>query len=514
MWNCLRRRNQSRSFGRRISDCTAQCLLIIIFILNTVISNTRPAIMRNGYIFFSSLIFILGFPRLTFGATIMAASPSAIDVQTAINNASNGDTVTVPAGSATWTTQVNITSKSITLQGAGIDQTTITRNTASDATIALNVSLRSTDFVTISGFTFLTVNNPANGILDVGATSIADGYPPNTFRITNCKFNHSPTNGGSAQGARSIMTGGVYGLIDHCTFLSSNSQGGQMITVNRDNSMSGVNTYHTPQSYGDTNNVCIEDCTFNAFARNDGAFDAYPGQKVVFRHNTVSNTFIGWHGYDSCNRSARLFEVYQNTFTFNNGQVGNNIVWRGGTGVVWGNTFDANWGDANGNGFISFLIYAADHVYVRPQAYAPSALWGSILPGVSPIAALGSAATGLAGVDGNFVRSGAVDQGYPLLDQPGRGSFPAGNPGNWPLKTTGYAAGEYEALDPVYQWNNVVGANRAPLAGVQSAATGNYVKANRDYYDNVAKPGYTPLQYPHPLVQNAPPPPTNLRVLP
>ncbi len=468
---------------------------------------------RNRLILLCLLAALLGGSSSSLAATVTAASPSAIDVQAAINSASNGDTVVIPAGSATWAFQVSIASKSITLQGAGIDKTTITRNTASDATIALNVSLRSTDFVTISGFTFLTVNNPVNGILDVGSTGIADGYPPNRFRITNCKFNHTPSNGGSAQGARGIMTGGVYGLIDHCTFLSTNSQGGQMITVNRDNSMSSVNTYHTPQSYGDTNNVCIEDCTFNAFARNDGAFDAYPGQKVVFRHNTVSNTFIGWHGYDSCNRSARLFEVYQNTFTFNNGQVGNNIVWRGGTGVVWGNTFDANWGGANGNAFIGFLVYAADHVYVRPQAYAPSAAWGSILNGVGAIAALGSAATGLAGVDGNSVHSGNPDQGYPLLDQPGRGSFPAGNPGNWPLKVTGYAASEYEALDPVYQWNNVVGTNHAPLAGVQSAATGNYVKANRDYYDNVAKPGYTPLQYPHPLI-GGPAPPKNLKVMP
>jgi hypothetical protein len=473
--------------------------------------------MRSCFYLLCSLTLVLSYPQSGFAATINAASPSATDVQAAINRALDRDTVVVPPGSVTWTSSVTVSNKSVTILGAGPDLTNITGNIASKGS-ALGASVRSSpvDFVTVSGISFGTVNGSISGILNIG-NSNANGAPALNFRVTNCKFNHTPTNGADATGTRALQLAGVYGLVDHCTFISTSGNGGQMITINRDNPMSTANTYHTPQPLGDTNCVCIEDCTFKAAARNDGAFDMYTGCKVTFRHNTVDNTFFGWHGYDSGNRSARSFEVYQNTCSFSNGLDGNNIVVRGGTGVIWGNTFDSHWGDASGNGFIGFLIYAADHVFVRPVAYSPSAFWGSTASGggAGPVAEAGKTATGSAKVDGNLVGPGPADQGYPLLDQPGHGSFPVGNPGNWPTASS-YSDSTYEALDPIYQWGNKVNGNTSPRAGCQSAATANYVKANRDYYDNVAKPGYTPLQYPHPLTQTSSPlaAPKNLTVVP
>ena len=122
--------------------------------------------------------------------------------------------------------------------------------------------------------------------------------------------------------------------------------------------------------------------------------------------------------------------------------------------------------------------------------------------------------TGSLGVDGNQSGPGNIDKGYPALDQPGRGSFPVGNPGNWPHVTTGYTNANYEALDPVYQWNNNLNGNTRPVTGTSVTGTQNYVKPNRDYYDNVQKPGYTPLVYPHPLTQGGNlAAPTNLHVL-
>jgi hypothetical protein len=64
--------------------------------------------------------------KLSQAATINAASCSYADVAAAVSAASNGDTVIVPAGQATWDTTLSIT-RGVTLQGAGIDQTTITR---------------------------------------------------------------------------------------------------------------------------------------------------------------------------------------------------------------------------------------------------------------------------------------------------------------------------------------------------------------------------------------------------
>ncbi|MFN2270197.1 MAG: hypothetical protein ACK2US_05125, partial [Anaerolineae bacterium] len=68
------------------------------------------------------------------GSIVYAASCSQGDVQSAIDAASDGDLVMVPAGACTWTTPpgndevpaVSIDGKGITLQGAGTGQTVIT----------------------------------------------------------------------------------------------------------------------------------------------------------------------------------------------------------------------------------------------------------------------------------------------------------------------------------------------------------------------------------------------------
>src|SRR5713101_9780689 len=51
---------------------------------------------------------------------INAASCNAGDVQNALNQAANGDTVAIPAGTCTWTTQVSWTAPAnVVLRGAG-----------------------------------------------------------------------------------------------------------------------------------------------------------------------------------------------------------------------------------------------------------------------------------------------------------------------------------------------------------------------------------------------------------
>jgi len=51
--------------------------------------------------------------------TIKASTCSTSDVQTAINAAAGGDTVTIPAGTCTWTSGVTISGKGISVQGSG-----------------------------------------------------------------------------------------------------------------------------------------------------------------------------------------------------------------------------------------------------------------------------------------------------------------------------------------------------------------------------------------------------------
>ena len=279
--------------------------------------------MRSHYHLVCSALLILAFQRTGCSATINAASPSAIDVQTAINTAAAGDTIMIPAGSATWTTSVTITNKSLVLIGGGIDLTTITRNTTgNDSPAVLIVTMRSTDTFTMKGFTWKTVNKSNNGIVQLSSPN-NDGTYPAQFRITNCKFIMTPTGVGIGGGSsRGLDFSGPYGLVDHCHFISTNNSGGQMVTVDRNSSFACINTWHTPQFWGDTKCVCFEDNFFDAAAPNDGAFDTYEGCRVTFRHNTVRNTNTGGHGYDSAARSARSFEIYQNTFYSDDGASG------------------------------------------------------------------------------------------------------------------------------------------------------------------------------------------------
>src|SRR6266513_5352560 len=71
----------------------------------------------------SACIFLALSGRVEAG-TITAVSPSLSDVTSAVSKAADGDTVVVPVGTATWTSQLAI-KKAITLQGKGIGSTII-----------------------------------------------------------------------------------------------------------------------------------------------------------------------------------------------------------------------------------------------------------------------------------------------------------------------------------------------------------------------------------------------------
>ena len=89
--------------------------------------------------FLAGLVLVCVFlPVGALAATRTAASCSRADVATAVNSAGDGDTIVIPAGTCTWTTNLTISNKILTLQGAGMDQTVIV-----DGVSKANVSERS-----------------------------------------------------------------------------------------------------------------------------------------------------------------------------------------------------------------------------------------------------------------------------------------------------------------------------------------------------------------------------------
>jgi hypothetical protein len=255
--------------------------------------------------------------------TITAPSCSQDEVQMAIDAATDGDVVEVPAGTATWTTTsvttpaVLISEKTITLQGAGIDKTIIIDGTG-HAWKDLLVWIRGSKPSRISGFTF-------KGFIDKnrGAAAVAVRGNCRNWRIDHCKFDGSP---------RGVWAyAGCFGLVDSCTFLET----GQGVVMKG----YGDESWERPLVLGLPDAVYVEDCTFQG---GGAATDAYHGARFVFRHNSLIDTHVAQHGCDSGNyRSTFSYEVYDNVIAkekLTAWEVPRAMHFRGGTGVVFNNT--------------------------------------------------------------------------------------------------------------------------------------------------------------------------------
>jgi hypothetical protein len=118
----------------------------------------------------------------TKAAVITASSSSLAAVQTAVNSASAGDTVQVPAGLATWTGSLTI-NKDIQLLGAGIGKTIITDG-GSTALQLITWTTSSNHLDRLSGFTFTAITNQVyayNGEICIVGTCAS-------FRLDHCQF--------------------------------------------------------------------------------------------------------------------------------------------------------------------------------------------------------------------------------------------------------------------------------------------------------------------------------------
>ena len=418
---------------------------------------------RTKLLLFSLILLCLATPARA--ADINAASCSASDVQTAINSASEGDRVLVPAGNCPWadSPRVIISGKGITLQGAGIGQTVITDDVATDAVIEI-VAANTHGVIRVTGFTFDRNNTSKagnNGTIHISATTDA----LSSFRLDHFELLEL---GGTGLGI--FMDGlELSGVIDNGTFQMNLGSGAKAIRLFGAVAAAKGAPFSRPLELGTEKFIFIEDCTFNFSAKEDGAFDAFAGTRYVFRHNTVNNTLVHHHGADSGGfRGVHSFEIYNNTFD-NTAASMRSLFFRSGTGVVFGNTWTGNYTEPNVANFRS-----------RPQVFAPwgqcdgSSIWDENQPGES---------------------------GYACLDQIGH-VFTENSGGS-------------NDLEPLYFWSNTLGGSPVTNVTVSEASMENHLQDGRDYFSNTQRPSYTSFAYPHPLRGEGSPldPPTNLRVV-
>lgn len=421
-----------------------------------------------------TLLFILilsGFSALRCGAAVYRSDGSAASVQGLHNAVLNGDTITIPAGTFTWNTQVHIT-KNITLSGAGQDATVIVDNVSKvgggDGTIPLfftgiTGSLRITGF-TVRGMAQDTSNFNKGTIVVRGTT--------HSTRIDHITFDRP--------GTGAVHLTGVWGVVDHCYFNEPNGKNG----VHVGGSGFGDESWEAPTNLGSGEGVYIEDCTFIGSGGGSGAaVNPHEGGRVVFRHNTLRDQNTGGHGTEGTRtRGMRSFEIYQNTFTVEDLIMDKCIQLRGGTGVVWGNVARGAGGGSQ-TGYKNFVVGLNFRSFTNYNTNF-----------------------------GSCTGSNPWDQnsdpiGYAAIDQVGRGMALDGIRGNPPInQRSGTATWPRNQLEPVYVWSN----NWTPVPN----NPGSYISQNqspsivigRDIINNgnTPKPGYTPFVYPHPLVTAAP----------
>ena len=257
--------------------------------------------------------------------TIKAASASFADVSAAVAAAGRGDTVTVPAGSATWSSTLTLT-KGISLLGAGRDSLTITRS--GSAAIAINpdaTAIANDETIRVDGFTFDGSNSANHHITVVGAGETGT-KPFKNLVISNNRFKNS-TLTLSDTGVIST-TGQVRGVIANNIFDRCNEI---LKVIGNDDPVEWQNG-HYPFAFGSSDNLFFESNTItysSSFSGSDpGWIETGQGARVVVRYNTFNfaNTTCSeyWdvHGFQNWpggQTGTMIVEYYGNTLTNTSG---------------------------------------------------------------------------------------------------------------------------------------------------------------------------------------------------
>lgn len=466
-------------------------------------------------------------------STNYAASVSFADVSAAINAAAPGDTVVMPPGTAQWT--VPFSFQGIHLIGSGTSQTIIVdamdRNQYSQS--PLIVLHGSTSAAEMANFQITRVGTTLNYKGAIGC----DAASP--VRIHNVFFNGHPEK-------NLFLTGANATLVDHCLFWFRG------IALEIHDTGYGDAAFASPANYGSQAFPFIEDCVFSNLNSDlslaTSVLDAEAGGKMVFRHNTVYNSFYANHGTETGGRfrGCRAFEIYSNTFSYPQAAYAPWAIFvRSGCGVVFGNTSSgqqtfvgvsnyrdferfAPFGGADGFGpwdnVLATNVLVGTHQGANGVTYleVPGANWPinqwygytvlnqdyfdskynfAIIRSNSPTRIFFSGTRNNTGTmtfsnGQHFV----LNQIYPMLDQPGRGSgdLVSGDMQPWGLDpyntVTGVPSWPRQANEGIYSWNNTLNGQPANI----SSDLPN-IQNGRDFFNNTPKPGYTPYTYPHPM---------------
>lgn len=443
-------------------------------------------------------------------ASIAASSCSHADVQAAVDRATNGDEVTIPAGNCSWSSVVVFADKDIAIVGAGIGKTVIA--SYQEFVFFVHITSQARGAFRFSNMTL--TGGVTTDVIKISSGTLA-AVPSGRWRIDNIHFNFR-----TSQRSAVHVSGVNYGVVDHNVFdwymgivirhsFGLNSEDCSGLGTNYA-TYAGNFANSLPADLGTSNFVFVEDNTFTSY-RDDGVpMDVYDssagGGRVVFRYNNVKNGRFYNHWTRGCELAAQVMEVYNNSWTLggnSNADPGQVARVEGGTGVFFNNYSTYN----NGAPYIILDDRRSGGFGGPVGGEAGPGTWGYC--------------DGTRKWDGNAGDPAAP--GWPCLGQIGRA------PG---VSLAALAAGTAkQASSPFYLWNNGTDPGCATGGACKNSIgaypePGSYIRntphpnGEVDYMDNnTPKPGYVPYRYPHPLVTGsptspAPPPPTNVTVIP
>ncbi len=377
-----------------------------------------------------------------------SAGTTVSQVQSAIDSASDGATISFASGSYSWGSGINLTNaKGVTLRGAGAGATVV--NVTGAPVISMStLSGNNTKLYRITGFTFQ--NAPANLLIwFYGSGTMSN------LRIDNNVFSNFATGAIAIHLGETGSAGKFFGVIDHNTFSGNNNFVGFKYMG------PGAPSQWSSALRGTSQNMFLEDNTFNFTNASDlgsGCVDVWRAGAIVFRRNSVTNCLVTAHGVS--HGTTVNFELYGNSLrrTAGSGQWedGTRLFHHQGSGEIfaWSNTF-VHTGTIGGG-------LAITH-------------YRSASPSVAGYDSNLGQCSGSSSIDGN--RSGAL--GYPCWFQPGR--------------APGSGSPVYGNLSPVYAWMNVDSSTggKVPVEienpwGGSNPSVFDHIKPNRDYYDAVS----------------------------
>jgi hypothetical protein len=309
-----------------------------------------------------------------WAGTYTAATCNYSDVNAIVNGpthtAVNGDTIIIPAGTCTWTSNLSV-SVAITITGTGTPNAgASTFGSGTLNTILKDNAGSSSPLIAVSGSGITFGQTVIIALLDiepesasaalyspitVAGTCTSNGCP--NLRVDNIGFGMTTQWNEAGNGAPAdwmIRTDNVFGVIDHCTLPTGSTV--ELLNANHSAYLGvggyGDNSWAQPDTFGGadvlymennvvTTNQSVNDCDTNPLGGNIG------GCRIAGRYNHITgasgffSAFYG-HGLDTDGRpqGLRQLEAYGNTLTCNQNSGCNAGIatFRSGTGRVFGNT--------------------------------------------------------------------------------------------------------------------------------------------------------------------------------